>query len=128
MKVNFDCPHCNKSLIEDNMLKLKIHNGEEGFLMLSPYLNVFTSKSTIFLEEDKTLKDVRCWHCDKSLIPEEKNCEKCGSDVVKIEVGARTKLIDFYICILKAKIFSIRHSSSSTKNSIAHNTFSVIKI
>ena len=33
------------------MLKLKIHNGEEGFLMLSPYMNVFTSKSTIFLEE-----------------------------------------------------------------------------
>jgi Zn finger protein HypA/HybF involved in hydrogenase expression len=99
--MNSYCPHCSKSLIEDNMLKLKIHNGEEGYLMLSPYLNVFTSKSTIFLEEDKALKDVRCWHCDKSLIPEEKNCGKCGSDVVKIEVGARTKLIDFYICTKK---------------------------
>ncbi len=95
------CPHCNMSLIEDNMLKLKIHNGEEGFLLLSPYLNVFTSKSTIFLEEDKVLKDVRCWHCDNSLIPKQKTCEKCGSDVVKIEVGARTKLIDFYICTKK---------------------------
>lgn len=99
--LNSYCPHCNKSLLEDNMLKLKIHNGGEGFLLLSPYLNVFTSKSTIFLEEDKVLKDVRCWHCDKSLIPEEKSCKKCGSDVVKIEVGARTKLIDFYICTKK---------------------------
>lgn len=99
--LNSYCPHCNKSLIEDNMLKLKIHNGEEGFLMLSPYLNVFTSKSTIFLKEDNALKDVRCWHCDKSLIPEKKNCGKCGSDIVKIAVGARTKLIDFYICTKK---------------------------
>lgn len=99
--LNSYCPHCNKSLLENDMLKLKIHNGEEGFLLLSPYMNVFTSKSTIRLEEDKVLKDVRCWHCDKSLIPEEKSCEKCGSDVVKIEVGARTKLIDFYICTKK---------------------------
>jgi len=99
--LNSYCPHCSKSLLEDNMLKLKIHNGEEGFLMLSPYLNVFTSKSTIFLEEDKALKDVRCWHCEKSLIPEDKSCEKCGSDIVKIEVGARTKLINFYICTKK---------------------------
>jgi len=99
--LNSYCPHCSKSLIENSMLKLKIHNGEEGFLLLSPYLNIFTSKSTIFLEEDKPLKDVRCWHCDTSLIPEEKQCEKCGSDVVRIEVGARTKLIEFYICTKK---------------------------
>lgn len=99
--LNSYCPHCHKSLIEDNMLKLKIHNGEEGFLLLSPYLNVFTSKSTIFLEEDKTLKDIRCWHCNKSLIPVNKSCGKCGSDVVKIEVTARTKLVDFYICTKK---------------------------
>lgn len=99
--LNSYCPHCSKSLLENNMLKLKIKNGKEGFLMLSPYLNVFTSKSTILLEEDKTLKDVRCWHCDKSLIPEKKVCGKCGSDVAKIAVGARTKLIDFYICTKK---------------------------
>ena len=99
--LNSYCPHCSKSLLENNMLKLKVHNGEEGFLMLSPYMNVFTSKSTIFLEEDKALKDVRCWHCNKSLISENTSCEKCGSDVVKIEVGARTKLIDFHICTKK---------------------------
>jgi ssDNA-binding Zn-finger/Zn-ribbon topoisomerase 1 len=99
--LNSYCPHCKKSLLEDSMLKLKIHNGKEGFLLLSPYLNVFTSKSTIFLEEDKPLKDVRCWHCDKSLIPEKKSCGKCGSDLIKIAVGARTKLINFYICTKK---------------------------
>lgn len=99
--LNAYCPHCDKSLLENNMLKLKIHNGEEGFLMLSPYLNVFTSKSTIFLAEDKTVKDVRCCQCNQSLISADKTCEKCGSEVAKIAIGARTKLIDFYLCTKK---------------------------
>lgn len=95
------CPHCRKSLIEDDMLKLKIINGEEGFLMLSPYLNVFTSKSTIFLPEDKTISDLKCFHCNTSLVDKEKKCGKCGSPVAKINVSSSTKLIDFYICTKK---------------------------
>jgi ssDNA-binding Zn-finger/Zn-ribbon topoisomerase 1 len=95
------CPHCRKSLIENEMLKLKITNGEEGILMLSPYLNVFTSKSTIFLPEEKTVKDLRCWHCDRSLIDGEKSCGKCGSPAAKVSISARTKFIDFYICTKK---------------------------
>lgn len=95
------CPHCKKSLIENGMLKLKITNGETGYLMLSPYLNVFTSKSTIFLPENKTVTDMQCIHCDKSLITEEEKCQICGSPVARISVGARTKLLDFYICTKK---------------------------
>ena len=95
------CPHCKKSLIEDEMLKVKISNGESGYLMLSPYLNVFTSKSTVFLPEDKIIKNVSCPHCKKSLISEKKKCEKCESPVAKIEISARTKLLDFYICTKK---------------------------
>lgn len=95
------CPHCKKSLVEDGMLKVKILNGESGYLMLSPYLNVFSSKSTIFLPEDKTIRDVSCPHCDNTLISEKVKCGKCGSPVAKIAVGARTKLIDFYLCTKK---------------------------
>lgn len=95
------CPHCKKSLIEDGMLKVKILNGEEGYLMLSPYLNVFSSKSTVFLPEDKTIKNVTCPHCDKTLISENRECGKCGSPVAKIAVSARTKLLDFYLCTKK---------------------------
>ena len=53
------CPHCRKSLIENDLLKLKIINGEEGYLLLSPYLNSFTSKSTIYLPEDKPVTDIK---------------------------------------------------------------------
>lgn len=95
------CPHCRKSLIEDNMLKLKITNGKTGYLMLSPYLNVFTSKSSIFLPEDKIIRDIICPHCNKSLIVDDVKCEKCGSPVAKISISARTKFIDFYICTKK---------------------------
>ncbi|MCD4695134.1 MAG: class I tRNA ligase family protein [Bacteroidales bacterium] len=95
------CPFCRKSLIENNMLKLKIINGEEGYLLLSPYLNSFTSKSTIFLPEDKTVSDVKCFHCDASLVETEKNCGSCGSPIAKINVSTSAKLIDFYMCTKK---------------------------
>lgn len=95
------CPHCRKSLIENDMLKLKIINGEVGYLLLSPYLNSFTSKSTIFLPEDKAVSDIQCFHCETSLVEDDKSCGKCNSSIAKINVSASTKLINFYICTKK---------------------------
>lgn len=95
------CPNCRKSLIENDMLKLKIINGEEGFLLLSPYLNSFTSKSTIFLPEDKAVTDIKCYHCNTSIVEKEKSCGSCHSPIAKINVSASSKLIDFYICTKK---------------------------
>ena len=97
------CPNCKRSLNVADMLKLKIVNdkGEEGEIMLSPYLNVFSSRSTIFLQEDKVINDIKCWHCDHSLILEDVKCEHCASPTAKISIGARTRLIDFYICSKK---------------------------
>lgn len=96
------CPHCRKTLIEKNMIKLKVVKGrKKGFIMLSPYLNVFTSKSTIFLQEGKEIGDLRCFHCDTSLMVKGKYCEECESEVFRIEISARTKLLDFYLCSKK---------------------------
>lgn len=97
------CPHCRKSLIESDMLKLKLVNEqkEEGFVMLSPYLNVFSSKSTLFLAEGKPVGDLRCFHCDETLMVDDKKCEACGSPVGAISISARSKLIDFYLCSKK---------------------------
>jgi hypothetical protein len=85
------------------MLKFKIvrKNNQTGFIMVSPYLNVFSSKSTIFLPEYETVGDIRCFNCDKSLMVPEGKCEKCGTQTAKILVSARTKMIDFYICAKK---------------------------
>ncbi|MEZ5084012.1 MAG: hypothetical protein R2750_11275 [Bacteroidales bacterium] len=95
------CPHCRKSLIVNDMLKLKIINGEEGFLLLSPYLNSFTSKSTIFLPEDKAVSDIKCFHCNTSLVETNKSCGSCKSPIARINVSASMKLVDFYLCTKK---------------------------
>jgi len=97
------CPHCKKSLIEGDFLKLKItkKNGESGYVMLSPFLNVFSSKSTVFLPEEETVGDINCFHCNTSLMISGEKCEKCGTQIAKISVSARTKMIDFYICSKK---------------------------
>jgi hypothetical protein len=97
------CPYCKRTLLESDMLKLQIVNdkGEEGYVLLSPYLNVFSSKSTVFLVEDKPVKDIKCFHCHKSLMLDDKTCEKCDSVVARISISARLRLIDFYICSKK---------------------------
>jgi hypothetical protein len=97
------CPHCRKSLIENDMLKLKLVNDkdEEGFVLLSPYLNVFSTKSTVFLAEGKPVGDLRCFHCDHTLMIDDKKCELCDSPVGMISISARSKLIDFFLCSKK---------------------------
>lgn len=96
------CPHCKKSLIQEGSIKLKIDRGsKEGFLMLSPYLNIFTSRSTIRLTEDEIMANIRCFHCNESLEITGEVCGKCGSLVARVVVGAASRLVDFYICAKK---------------------------
>ncbi len=96
------CPHCLKSLIEHDILKLNITtDGKSGILILSPYMNVFTSESTVYLQEDKPVTDISCPHCDTSLISANKACEECGSPIARIFISARTKMINFYLCSKK---------------------------
>lgn len=97
------CPHCRKSLIETGFLKLKLVNekNEEGFILLSPYLNVFSAKSTLFLVEGKPVGDLKCFHCDHTLMVDDKKCEICESPVGAISISARSKLIDFFLCSKK---------------------------
>jgi hypothetical protein len=96
------CPHCKKSLIHEGSIKLKIDRGKkEGFLMLSPYLNIFTSRSTIRLTEDEIMANIRCFHCDHSLEISGMMCGECGSRVARVVVGATRRLVDFHICSKK---------------------------
>jgi hypothetical protein len=69
--------------------------------MLSPYLNVYSTRSTIFLPEEQVISDVGCPHCSNTLISSRMNCGKCNSPVAMISVGARTRMIDFFLCTKK---------------------------
>ena len=96
------CPHCKKSLTEKGSIQLHIHRGKErGLLLLSPYLNVFTSKTTIRIPEDEFIGDLYCIHCHKALLVEGGKCEECGSEIAKLVVSASKRLVDFHICAKK---------------------------
>jgi len=97
------CPHCENGLVEKNSVIFKIKNEykEQGFLLLSPYLNVFRNKSTVFIPDGAVVTEIMCPYCDASLMPEEKKCEECGSPAVNVEVAALRRMIDFYFCSKK---------------------------
>ncbi|MDZ4121521.1 MAG: hypothetical protein U1C33_03820 [Candidatus Cloacimonadaceae bacterium] len=101
--LNAYCPHCKMNLIHENMIIFKIEkeNGENGILYLSPYLNVFTHNTTIKIPEKAKAKDVKCIFCDHSLLHQEIKCPKCSSDIVRVNVSAMSRIIDFYFCSLK---------------------------
>lgn len=97
------CPHCHHSMISKSSLLFGVvgQDGREGELQLSPYLNVFTNRSTITIPHGEEVKDLRCTHCRHSLIENPHKCDRCGSRVARITVGAMHKLISFYICLRK---------------------------
>ncbi len=105
--LNSYCPHCKMSLINDNLLILKVEkqDGEMGILYMSPYLNVFTHTTTVKIHEKSPAKDIKCIYCDHSLVHPEKKCPKCNSDLVQINVSAMRRLIDFYFCSRKGCVW-----------------------
>jgi len=97
------CPQCKHTLIGNGSLTFKViaNDGKEGLLLLSPYLNVFTNRSTIDIPHGEQVKDLQCPHCGQSLIEKDRKCGECGSRTAKTTVGAMHKLISFYICLRK---------------------------
>lgn len=82
------CPHCGKSLNEENKAVFKITSskGEVGTSKMSPYLNILDRETTMNVEDEDELADVQCPHCDVSLIvPDEiciqDNCKMLGFNV-----------------------------------------------
>ena len=97
------CPHCKYTLIDHASLTFTVsgRNGKEGLLLLSPYLNVFTNRSTIEIPHGEEVRDLRCPHCNRSLLEKLRKCDRCGSRIARITVGAMHKLITFFICLRK---------------------------
>ncbi|MDI6740447.1 MAG: hypothetical protein QME74_08805, partial [Candidatus Edwardsbacteria bacterium] len=97
------CPHCRHSLIDKGSLAFTVVSprGKEGTLLLSPYLNVFTNKSTVEIPHGEEVRNLRCPHCSHTLIENPGRCGRCGSRIARITVGAMHKLISFYICLRK---------------------------
>lgn len=103
--LNCWCPHCEKGLNEDGKAVFRIVNnaGEVGISKISPYLNVLDRESTIHVEDDEELADVRCPHCDTSLIEPDVICKQDGCKMLKfnISVSNSIKLL-ITICVRRS--------------------------
>lgn len=100
--LNCWCPHCDKGLNEGDKAVFQIINnqGQVGISRVSPYLNVLDRESTIHVEDDEELADVRCPHCQVSLIVQDRlckidNCKLTGFNV-SISNSIKLKLV---VCI-----------------------------
>lgn len=97
------CPHCNKSLNvekgDDKYILINVKFKEqEGYIKLSPFLNVFDIETDLPLQEGDVVDDMTCPHCKASFIVDNE-CEACKTaKVAEFIVSAFSKLIPFFIC------------------------------
>lgn len=102
--LSFYCPHCKNTFNFENSKEKSLvfsglHNKEEFVLSLSPFLDVFESKTSISLKKGTILDDLLCPKCKHSLINKEVSCNDCGTVVGEVIVSCYAKLIPFYICL-----------------------------
>ena len=95
------CPHCDAELIQDGMIRLETTNaeGDEGWVDLSPYVNVFERRSSVELPEGQEVDDLRCPHCHESLGVEGKKCERGDSRVACFMVGISSVKVPLWFCM-----------------------------
>jgi ribosomal protein S27E len=99
------CPKCSANLIEGSNVRL-IAVGEEGakeILELAVYLNIYEAdhKHSIIMRPESDLKDVKCPHCNQSIVHPEAMCEVCGSHAAEISVSAVHIRVPFLFCMKK---------------------------
>ena len=99
--LNSFCPHCGESLLRDQKVHLETVNrdGEEGWVEISPYLNVFEHSSDIHLSEGEEVADLRCPICHHTLRVEGRKCEKGDSHVARIMIGISSIFVPMYFCM-----------------------------
>lgn len=94
------CPKCNLSLNQGEHAVFDIVNCDDelGEVRLSPYLCIFSRRSSISLPDGKAVKNIICPYCEESLLVKDESCEHCHEPVAQILVAALTKIIPLYIC------------------------------
>lgn len=99
------CPHCGTGLNENDRVVFEIVNnqGAIGVSKLSPYINVLEQESSIHVENDKDLSDVRCPHCHVSLIEQGHRCKEDGCKLVAIHISvSNSKKLRLVGCVRRS--------------------------
>ena len=99
--LNAYCPHCGASLIREDMIHLLTltQEGEQGWVELSPYLNVFERRSDIQLPAGMEVADLKCESCGASLKVPDRSCQLGDAHVACMMVGISNVRVPFYFCM-----------------------------
>lgn len=100
--LNCWCPHCGTGLNEENKAVFQIVNnqGDVGTSRVSPYLNILDRESSIHVDDDEELADVRCPHCQVSLIEPDQLCKKDKCKLMKFQVSVSNSIkLKIIVCI-----------------------------
>lgn len=103
--LNCWCPRCSEGLNEDGKAVFRIvtQRGEEGISRVSPYLNILDRESTIHVNDDEELADVRCPHCNASLIEPNQVCKQDKCKMVKFHISVHdSKKLSIIICVRRS--------------------------
>lgn len=103
--LNCWCPHCSAALNEDDKAIFEIQNnrGEVGISKVSPYLNVLDRESTIHVDDDEELADVRCPHCHASLIEPDQLCKEDGCKMLCFHVSVSNSIrLKLVVCVRRS--------------------------
>jgi hypothetical protein len=99
------CPHCEKGLNEGGKAVFQIINSEglTGISRVSPYLNVLDRESTIQVDDDEELADVRCPHCQVSLIILDRLCKLDDCKLMGVNVSiSNSRKLKLVVCIRRS--------------------------
>ncbi len=102
--LNCFCPHCGTALNENEKAVFRIVNkrGQEGISRVTPYLNVLDRESTINVADDEELSDVRCPHCDESLIEPDQVCKFDNCKMIKFNISVSDSIkLSITLCVLR---------------------------
>jgi len=102
--LNCWCPNCGTGLNENEKAVFTIVNqrGEEGISRISPYLNMLNRESTIHVEDEEELADVRCPHCNVTLIEPDQICIQDGCKMVKFHISVQDSIRLLIIVCVRA--------------------------
>ncbi len=103
--LNCWCPHCEKGLNEGDKAVFQIINnqGQVGISRVSPYLNVLDRESTLHVEDDEELADVRCPHCEASIIVQDRLCKLDDCKLMWFYVSiSNSKKLKLVVCIRRS--------------------------
>lgn len=96
------CPHCGTGLNEGEKAVFTIVNdrGQVGISKVSAYLNVLDRESSIHVDDDEELADVRCPHCDVSLIAPNQLCKEDQCKLLAIDVSvSNSNKLKLTVCV-----------------------------